>query len=207
MQAARAAALATVPGAAAYAGRRAVEVALVKYAGLVVQVNRERQFGFISYGEDQLLPPGPPAATAAAASPDGSAASATATADGAPEAPEGAAPAVCVAPAAGNGEPTEQPAGAGAEGAAAAAPGAEVAAVATPAPATEPAAPAASPAKRSRIFFHFKEVGTAPASACTDMMWRNSALTIWTTGSSAETCAALGRDKHVPCLVPIAARS
>lgn len=37
-QAAKAAALATVPGAAQYAGKRAVEVAMVRYAGVVAQV-------------------------------------------------------------------------------------------------------------------------------------------------------------------------
>lgn len=37
LQAAKAAALATVPGAAQYAGKRAVEVAMVRYAGVVAQ--------------------------------------------------------------------------------------------------------------------------------------------------------------------------
>ncbi|KAL4440355.1 hypothetical protein ABPG75_003356 [Micractinium tetrahymenae] len=159
LQAARAAAQATVPGAAAYAGKRAVEVSLVKYAGLVVQVNKERQFGFISYGEDQLLPPGPASSPAAGSSADSEAA--TAPAEGAPAAAEGAAPAGDAAPPAAEGELAAQPAATRAEGAAAAAPtaaGAEGAGEAAPAPAAEPAAPAPPPAKRTRIFFHFKEV-------------------------------------------------
>ncbi|KAL4429026.1 hypothetical protein ABPG77_006065 [Micractinium sp. CCAP 211/92] len=148
LQAARAAAQATVPGAAAYAGRRAVEVSLVKYAGLVVQVNKERQFGFISFGEDQMLVPGPPSTPAASSSAESEAAPAG----------EEAAPAAAASDTAG------QPAAAGPEGAPATGPaeaGAEGGREGPSAPASEPAAPAlpaAPSAKRSRIFFHFKEV-------------------------------------------------
>lgn len=101
------------------------------------QVNKERQFGFLLYGEDQLLPPTSAAEAAAAA--EGAAAGGAAQEGG--KQPEG-----------------EQ--GEKKEGAAAAVPAAAAAEGAVPAEAADakPAAPAGPPLPRTRVFFHFKEV-------------------------------------------------
>ncbi|PSC71991.1 Cold shock domain-containing [Micractinium conductrix] len=185
LQAVKAAAQATVPGAAAYAGRRAVEVTFVRYAGTVVQVNKERQFGFISYGEDQLLPPGPLHAPTPAEAEAGESGAATAepslvseptmpTAE--PSAAAEAAPAAdAPTPAAAEAAPVAEAAAAAAEEeeakpAADAKPAPEAAAASAegageapaPAAAGEDKAAAAeqakAAAKKTRIFFHFKEV-------------------------------------------------
>ncbi len=47
------AAAASVPGAAQHVGRRAVEVALVRANGVVVALNSDRLFGFISFMEEE----------------------------------------------------------------------------------------------------------------------------------------------------------
>jgi hypothetical protein len=162
-QAARAAALASVPGAAAYAGKRAVEVTLVRYGGTVVQVNRERQFGFIAYSEDSLFEAaGSAAASAAPAGKAAPAASSPAAADGAAPAAQAVSEevvAVPVAPAVEEAAPYE--AAEGSTAGEAAADGGEsggAGAAAPPAPASEQ--------PKKRLFFHFKEARCRAEPRC-----------------------------------------
>lgn len=99
LQAAKAAAQASVPAANIFAGKRAVQVAVVRPPGIVATVNRERQFGFITYSDPGTVPTpvpdkkkagdGPNAAAAdvpVAAPATGSAGSKAASEDGGAEA-------------------------------------------------------------------------------------------------------------------------
>lgn len=109
-----------------------------------LQVNKERQFGFILYGEDQLLPsvPTPVAVPGEGAAAEDALANGGSSAARAP-AQEGSAAAEGQA---GESAPAAPAAEGSGEGAGDAAP-------------AVPAAPAGPPAKRTRLFFHFKEVG------------------------------------------------
>ena len=77
LQAAKAAAAASTPAAALFAGKRAVQVGVVRPPGTVATVSRERQFGFITFldpGTTPTTPASPTSGAAAGGSGDGSAA-------------------------------------------------------------------------------------------------------------------------------------